>query len=199
MAEFRVWAPKARSVDVEIAGKARAMAPASGGWWALEVPEVGAGTDYAFRVDGGEPLPDPRSPRQPHGVHGPSRTVDHSTFRWTDRDWHGMHLPSAVVYELHIGTFSPEGTFEGAIKRLDHLVDLGVTAVEVMPVASFSGDRNWGYDAVDLYAPHEGYGGPKGFAAFVDACHRRGLGVILDVVYKHLGPEGNYLGHYAKD
>ena len=197
MAEFRVWAPKARVADVEIGGKARTMTQRDGGWWVLDLPEVGPGTDYAFRVDGSEPLPDPRSPRQPRGVHGPSRTVDHGSFKWTDREWRGVHLPSAVLYELHVGTFSPEGTFEGAIKRLDHLVELGVTTVELLPVAQFPGERNWGYDGVLLFSPHESYGGPNGFKRFVDACHKRGLGVVLDVVYNHLGPEGNHLGRFG--
>jgi maltooligosyltrehalose trehalohydrolase len=195
--EFRVWAPRARSVDLDLGGKTRAMTHHDDGWWTLDVPEAKAGTDYAFRVDDSEPLPDPRSPWQPNGVHGPSRTVDHAAFKWADREWRGMHLPSSVLYELHIGTFSTEGTFDGAIKRLDHLVDLGVTAVEVLPVAEFSGDRNWGYDGVDLYAPHHAYGGPAGFKRFVDACHKRGLGVILDVVYNHLGPEGNVLPRFG--
>ena len=205
--ELRVWAPKARQVDVDLTGpsgrqsgehaKPRPMAPASGGWWSLDSPDVKPGVDYAFRLDEGDPLPDPRSPWQPEGVHGPSRVVDHAAFKWTDREWRGMHLPSAVLYELHIGTFSAEGTFDGAIRRLDHLVDLGITAVEVMPVAEFSGERNWGYDGVDLYAPHHAYGGPTGFKRFVDTCHRRGLGVVLDVVYNHLGPEGNHLPRFG--
>jgi maltooligosyltrehalose trehalohydrolase len=184
-------------VDAQIGGRARAMAETPGGWWALDAPDLKPGDDYAFRVDDGEPLPDPRSAWQPEGVHGPSRLVDHASFRWGDRDWRGVHLPSAVLYELHIGTFSAEGTFDGAIKRLDHLVDLGITAVEVMPVAEFSGDRNWGYDGVHLFAPHHRYGGPAGFKRFVDACHARGLGVVLDVVYNHLGPEGNYLPRFG--
>ena len=195
--ELRVWAPKAREVEVETSGKRRPMAESGEGWWSADVPELKHGVDYAFRIDDGDPLPDPRSPWQPAGVHGPSRAYDHASFKWGDRDWRGMHLPSAVLYELHIGTFSPEGTFDGAIKRLDHLVELGVTAVEVLPVAEFSGDRNWGYDGVDLYAPHHAYGGPAGFKRFVDACHARGLGVVLDVVYNHLGPEGNHLGRFG--
>ncbi|HEX4905865.1 MAG TPA: malto-oligosyltrehalose trehalohydrolase [Acidimicrobiales bacterium] len=195
--ELRVWAPKARQVDVDISGRRRSMAESGAGWWSADVPELQHGVDYAFRIDEGDPLPDPRSPWQPVGVHGPSRAVDHASFKWGDRDWRGMHLPSAVLYELHIGTFSADGTFDGAIKHLDHLVDLGITAIEVLPVAEFSGDRNWGYDGVDLYAPHHAYGGPTGFKRFVDACHRRGLGVVLDVVYNHLGPEGNVLGRYG--
>ena len=195
--ELRVWAPKAREVEVDVSGKRRSMAASGAGWWSADVPELKHGVDYAFRVDDGDPLPDPRSPWQPAGVHGPSRAVDHASFKWGDRDWRGMHLPSAVLYELHIGTFSPDGTFDGAIKHLDHLVDLGITAVELLPVAEFSGDRNWGYDGVDLYAPHHAYGGPAGFKRFVDACHKRGLGVVLDVVYNHLGPEGNHLGRFG--
>ena len=197
MTTFRVWAPKARSVEVVVLGRTRPMQWGEGGWWALDAPDAEHGTEYAFRIDGGDPLPDPRSPWQPTGVHGPSAVVDHTRFEWNDRGWRGTHLPSAVVYELHVGTFSPEGTFDGAIDRLQHLVELGVTAVEVMPIAAFSGDRNWGYDGVDLYAVHEGYGGPEGFKRFVDACHALGLGVILDVVYNHFGPEGNYVGRFG--
>jgi maltooligosyltrehalose trehalohydrolase len=155
------------------------------------------GGDYGFSLDGGPPLPDPRSPWQPHGVHGPSRAVDHGAFAWADTSWRGFHLPSAVLYELHVGTFSPEGTFAGAIDRLDHLVDLGVDAVELLPVVEFSGARGWGYDGVDLWAPHSAYGGPDGLKALVDACHARGLGVVVDVVYNHLGPAGNYLSPFG--
>ena len=173
------------------------MTQGVGGWWVVDVPEAKPGVDYAFRIDEGDPLPDPRSAWQPDGVHARSRVVDHSAFRWHDRGWRGMHLASAVIYELHIGTFSVEGTFDGAIKHLDHLVDLGVTAIELLPVAEFSGDRNWGYDGVDLYAPHHAYGGPAGLKRLVDACHERGLSVILDVVYNHLGPEGNYLSRFG--
>jgi maltooligosyltrehalose trehalohydrolase len=195
--ELRVWAPKARTLDLDVGGRARPMDERHGGWWVIDDDELTPGTDYALRIDGTDPVPDPRSPWQPSGVHGPSRVVDHASFAWTDRDWRGMHLPSAVLYELHVGTFSPEGTFDGAIARLDHLVDLGVTAVELLPVAEFSGDRNWGYDGVDLYAPHHAYGGPDGLKRLVAACHGRGLGVILDVVYNHLGPEGNHLGRFG--
>ncbi|MGH2769584.1 MAG: malto-oligosyltrehalose trehalohydrolase, partial [Actinomycetota bacterium] len=127
----------------------------------------------------------------------PSRTVDHRAFEWTDGAWRGTHLPSSILYEIHIGTFTPEGTFEAAIERLDHLVALGIDAVELMPVAQFPGNHGWGYDGVDLYAPHHGYGGPRGLKRLVDACHGRGLGVIVDVVYNHLGPDGNYLGRFG--
>src|SRR5207249_5752070 len=138
-------------------------------------------TDYRFVVDG-DALPDPRSPFQPDGVHGTSRVIEPAAFPWTDDGWRGVHLPSAVVYELHVGTFTPEGTFEAVIPRLDHLVELGIDVVELMPVAEFPGQRGWGYDGVDLYAPHHAYGGPNGLMKLVDACHHRGLGVVLDVV-----------------
>jgi len=168
-----------------------------GGWWAIEVPWAAPDADYAFVLDGEGPLPDPRSLWQPYGVHGPSRLVDHRAFSWTDQGWQAPPLASAVIYELHIGTFTPEGTFEAAIERLDHLVALGITHVELMPVNEFVGDRGWGYDGVDLYAPHHGYGGPEGLKRLVDACHSRGLAVLLDVVYNHLGPEGNCLSRFG--
>ncbi|MCU1380211.1 MAG: malto-oligosyltrehalose trehalohydrolase [Acidimicrobiales bacterium] len=195
--EFRVWAPKAERVELDLGGQRLDLVRGERGWWSVEVPDAGHNTEYAYRLDGGEARPDPRSPSQPEGVHGPSRVVDHSLFPWTDQAWTGAHFPSAAVYELHVGTFSEEGTFDGAIQHLDHLVELGVTAVELLPVAEFPGGRNWGYDGVDLYAPHSSYGGPDGFKRLVDACHHRGLAVILDVVYNHLGPEGNYLGEFG--
>jgi maltooligosyltrehalose trehalohydrolase len=194
MTSLRVWAPQAESVEVELDGRRRvAMTPGAGGWHEVE-PQ---GTDYAFVVDGGPPRPDPRSPWQPAGVDGPSRVVDHAAFAWSDDEWRGVHLPSAVVYELHVGTFTPEGTFDGVVARLDHLVELGIDVVELMPVAEFSGDRGWGYDGVDLYAPHHAYGGPDGLKRLIDACHGRGLGVVLDVVYNHLGPAGNHLREFG--
>ncbi|MBA2436847.1 MAG: malto-oligosyltrehalose trehalohydrolase [Acidimicrobiia bacterium] len=197
MTTFRVWAPRVERVEVDLGGRLVVLRDAGRGWFEAEVAEAGPGDDYAFRLDGSDPLPDPRSAHQPHGVIGPSRLVDHGASTWTDTRWRGFHLPSAVLYELHVGTFSPEGTFDGAVARLDHLVDLGITAVEVMPVAQFPGMRNWGYDGVDLYAPHHGYGGPEGLKRLVDACHARDLGVILDVVYNHLGPEGNHLERFG--
>ncbi|HUF32661.1 MAG TPA: malto-oligosyltrehalose trehalohydrolase [Acidimicrobiales bacterium] len=196
MTTFRVWAPSADRVDLDLGGHRVAMEAGERGWWTVEVADAEAGADYGFCLDGSDPLPDPRSSWQPEGVHGPSRLVDHA-FAWTDQSWTGLHLPAAVLYELHVGTFSPEGTFDGAIQLLDHLVDLGVNAVELLPVAEFSGMRGWGYDGVDLYAPHHAYGGPAGLKRFVDACHNRGLGVVLDVVYNHLGPEGNHLGRFG--
>jgi maltooligosyltrehalose trehalohydrolase len=199
MHRFEVWAPAATRVEVEVGGARVPMEPVGDrrGWHAAEVADAGPGVAYAFVLDGGEPLPDPRSPSQPDGVFGPSVVVDHDAFPWTDQGWRGMHLPAAVVYELHVGTFTPEGTFEAVIDKLDHLVDLGVTAVELLPVNEFSGTRGWGYDGVDLYAPHHHYGGPEGLKLLVDACHHRGLGVILDVVYNHLGPTGNHLAQFG--
>ncbi|MEY2404062.1 MAG: maltooligosyltrehalose trehalohydrolase [Acidimicrobiaceae bacterium] len=153
--------------------------------------------DYGFALDGGEPLPDPRSQWQPAGVSGPSRVVDHDAFEWTDRQWSGIHLPASVIYEVHVGTFSGAGTFDGVIEHLGHLVALGVDVIEVMPVAPFDGGRGWGYDGVALYAVHEPYGGPEGLKRLVDAAHARGIGVLLDVVYNHFGPTGNHLNEFG--
>ena len=172
------------------------MERGAGGWW-RPPHELEPGVDYAFSVDGGDLRPDPRSRWQPSGPEGPSRVDDPSSHHWSDVHWSGLHLPSAVIYELHVGTFGPDGTFDGAIDHLDELVDLGVTAVELMPVAEFPGTFGWGYDGVDLYAPHHAYGGPAGLRRLVDACHRRGLAVILDVVYNHVGPSGNHLGEFG--
>jgi len=194
---FGVWAPAAERVELEAAGGRRPMAPAAGqGWWQAELPAAGRDVDYAFRLDGGEPLPDPRSPRQPFGSQGVSRTYDHSAFRWTDRGWRGGPLHGSVIYELHIGTFTPEGTFDAAARRLDHLRELGVDTVELMPVAAFPGSHGWGYDGINLWAVHEPYGGPDGLKRFVDACHARRLAVFLDVVYNHVGV-GNRLAAFG--
>ena len=193
---FAVWAPNAHGVELELATQRVPMLPGDRGWFAVSA-ECGADDDYGFRLDGGFRRPDPRSQHQPGGVHGPSRIVDHGEFRWTDASWRGFPLDDAVLYELHIGTFTPEGTFSAAVERLDDLVELGVNAVEVMPVAEFAGSRGWGYDGVDLFAVHHAYGGPEGLKTFVDACHGRGLAVVMDVVYNHLGPEGNYLGEFG--
>jgi maltooligosyltrehalose trehalohydrolase len=192
---FSVWAPEPQRVELVLGDERVPMERSENGWWAVEVPGTGPGTDYAFSLDGGRPLPDPRSPWQPQGAHGPSRVVDHSAFSWTDGDWRGgPPLSAALVYELHVGTFTPEGTFEAVIDKLPHLLDLGVTHLELMPVVEFPGRRGWGYDGVDLFAPHSAYGGPEGLKHLVDACHGAGLAVLLDVVYNHLGPDGNYLG-----
>ncbi len=194
---FTVWAPDAGRVDLVVDSERHPMERGSDGWWRLAVATAGHGTDYAFSVDGGDPTPDPRSLWQPYGVHGPSRVYDHAHFQWSDTRWRGAPLAGAVIYEMHVGTFTPEGTFNGAARHIDHLAELGVTHVEVMPVASFDGTHGWGYDGVDLYAVHEPYGGPEAFKRFVDACHAAGLGVILDVVYNHLGPSGNYLSRFG--
>jgi maltooligosyltrehalose trehalohydrolase len=193
MTDFAVWAPATSRVRLRIDGLDVPMRHGDGGWWRVEVPEAKPGTDYAFVLGDDElPLPDPRSLWQPHGVHGPSRTYDHDAFEWTDTSWTGRQLPGSILYELHIGTFTPEGTFDAAIGRLDHLVDLGVDLVELLPVNAFNGEHNWGYDGVCWFAPHEPYGGPDGLKRFVDACHAKGLGVVLDVVYNHFGPSGAY-------
>ncbi|WP_431896537.1 malto-oligosyltrehalose trehalohydrolase [Nonomuraea sp. bgisy101] len=191
---FEVWAPQATSVEIETMGGRQPLRPdSSSGWWSVDVPAAGHGTDYRYLVDGAGPYPDPRSRRQPEGIFGPSRVYDHARFTWSDHEWKGRDLRGSVIYELHIGTFTTEGTFTAALERLDHLVELGVDFVEVMPVAPVPGGRNWGYDGVDLYAVNETYGGPDGLKEFVDGCHRAGLGVLLDVVYNHLGPSGNFL------
>ncbi|HEY0804213.1 MAG TPA: malto-oligosyltrehalose trehalohydrolase, partial [Pseudonocardiaceae bacterium] len=191
---FRVWAPGQPDVRIRVAGTDHQMTSDDGGWWSAGLKNAGPGTDYAYLLgDDDTPLPDPRSAWQPEGVHGPSRVYDHGAFAWTDQAWTGRALPGAVLYELHIGTFTEGGTFDSAIERLDHLVALGITLVEVLPVNSFDGTAGWGYDGVLCGAVHEPYGGPDGFKRFVDACHARGLGVVLDVVYNHLGPSGAYL------
>jgi maltooligosyltrehalose trehalohydrolase len=197
MSEFHVWAPHAKSVDAVLADRRIPLARDSRGWWSAEAAEAGPATDYEYSLDGGKPVPDPRSPWQPYGVHGASRTVDHSAFEWSVRSWQPPPLSSAVIYELHVGTFTPRGTFESAIERLSYLKDLGITHVEIMPVAEFPGNRGWGYDGVDLFAPHHAYGGPDGLKKLVDACHAAGLAVLLDVVYNHLGPDGNYLSLFG--
>ncbi|MCU1345834.1 MAG: malto-oligosyltrehalose trehalohydrolase [Acidimicrobiia bacterium] len=197
MTVFEVWAPGAQRVAVTVDGQTEPMAPQADGWWRATVDGAAAGSRYGYSVDGGPVRPDPRSPSQPDGVDDLSELVDHSAFGWTDNTWRGVPLRGAIIYELHVGTFTPAGTFEAVIERLPHLVALGIDAIELMPVAEFSGDRGWGYDGADLYAPHHAYGGPSGLKRLVDACHGHGLGVILDVVYNHLGPAGNYLAEFA--
>ncbi|WP_433393393.1 malto-oligosyltrehalose trehalohydrolase [Micromonospora sp. KLBMP9576] len=199
MTEFTVWAPRASRLRLRLPGDTdHEMRVGPDGWWRVEVPTADPGTDYAFLLDDDDrALPDPRSPWQPHGVHGPSRRYDHAAFEWTDQSWTGRQLPGSVLYELHVGTFTPEGTFDAAIGRLDHLVDLGVDLIELLPVNAFNGEHNWGYDGVCWYAPHQPYGGPDGLKRLVDAAHAKGLGVILDVVYNHFGPSGAYAPMFA--
>jgi maltooligosyltrehalose trehalohydrolase len=195
MTTLRVWAPLPRTVEVEVEGRRSPLHPEPGGWWSGEVG--GPGTDYALVLDGGDPRPDPRSAWQPHGVHGPSRVVDHDAFGWTDQRWRGLPLAGSVLYELHVGTFTSDGTFDAAIERLDHLAELGVDAVELLPCNAFAGRWGWGYDGVAWFAVHDPYGGPDGLKRFVDAAHARGIGVVMDVVYNHLGPAGNYLPEFG--
>jgi len=197
MGSFRVWAPRAGRVDLVIAGERRPMGGGGRGWWEVDGVPAHAGTRYAYSVDGGEARPDPRSPSQPDGVLGLSEVVDHAGHEWRDASWRGMPLAESVIYELHTGTFAPEGTFDGVFERLPHLVELGVDAIELMPVAEFAGERGWGYDGVDLFSPHHAYGGPAALKRLVDACHAAGLGAVMDVVYNHLGPVGNFLAEFG--
>lgn len=199
MHEFRVWAPRVRKVAVRVGNTSHAMNPVGDrGWWTGVVEEAVPGVDYAFFLDDDpNPYPDPRAMWMPNGVHGPSRLYGTGKFAWTDKGWEAAPLASAIVYEMHIGTFTAGGTFDSAIERLAHLADLGITHVEIMPVAEFPGDFGWGYDGVTLFATREAYGGPDGLKRFVSACHAHGLAVLLDVVYNHFGPVGNYAGRFA--
>ncbi len=197
MAEFTVWAPTRTQLDVIVNDEPHPMERLDRGWWIADLPEAAPGSDYMFRLDGDEVLPDPRSRYQPEGVRGASRVVDTADFTWTDARFQAPPLSSALLYELHVGTFTPRGTFESAIEKLKHLVAIGVTHDELMPVAEFAGKRGWGYDGVFPYAPHHAYGGPLGLHRLVNACHAEGLAVILDVVYNHLGPSGNCLSSFG--
>ena len=197
MPEFAVWAPKPNTVRIEVDGAVSPMTRGEDGWWRATV-DAGPGARYGYLLDDDpKPLPDPRSPRQPDGVHEHSQVWEPNPHDWTDGDWPGRAVQGAVIYELHIGTFTPAGTFDAAIDKLDYLVELGIDFVEVMPVNAFSGTHGWGYDGVLWYAVHEPYGGPDGLTRFVDACHRRGLGVLIDAVFNHLGPSGNYLPRFG--
>lgn len=199
MHPFRVWAPFARRVSVESGGVAYAMqGPDDRGWWSCQVEDAGPGADYGFLLDN-DPrcYPDPRSKWQPNGVHGLSRIYDESAFEWSDTRFQAPPLESAIIYELHIGTFTPEGTFDAAAGKLDYLAGLGVTHVELMPVNAFDGEHGWGYDGVALFSVHGPYGGPDGLKRFVNAAHQTGLAVLLDVVYNHFGPSGNYTGKFG--
>ncbi len=196
-ARFRLWAPAQNALTLRLAGQDLAMNKADRGWFELTVPEAEAGQDYQFVLEDGFAVPDPAARAQAGDVHGPSRLVDPKAYSWQSAGWRGRPVEELVTYELHVGTFSPAGTFAGVEERLDYLADLGVTAIELLPVAQFSGNRGWGYDGVLLYAPHSAYGGPEGLKALVDAAHQRTLMVILDVVYNHFGPDGNYLHMYA--
>ncbi len=200
--QFRLWAPGCERVGLCIAGVPHepvlSMIARGDGWFELSVPDAGVGTRYQFEVNAGLRVPDPVSRFNPDDVHGASEVIDPAGYDWHDAAWRGRPWEEAVVYELHVGTFSPEGSFAGVAKRLDYLVELGVTAIELMPVADFPGARNWGYDGVLLFAPDSRYGRPEDLKALIDAAHAKGLMVLLDVVYNHFGPEGNYLHVYAR-
>lgn len=194
---FTVWAPLSGKVRLDVDGAVHPMTRHAGGWWRAEV-ECRGNARYGFLLDDDPAvLPDPRSPRQPDGVHERSQLWDPAAYRWHDQDWPGRSVEGAVIYELHVGTFTAAGTFDAVIGRLDHLVDLGVDFVELMPVNAFNGTHGWGYDGVLWCAVHEPYGGPDGLVRMVDACHARGLGVLIDAVFNHFGPSGNYLPRFG--
>jgi maltooligosyltrehalose trehalohydrolase len=198
---FRVWAPGAARVDVALEGGSQAwpLAAEDGGYFSGAVAAARCGTLYRLRLDGGEAFPDPASRFQPGGPHGPSEVVDPAAFAWTDHGWPGVQRKGQVLYELHVGTFTPQGTYAAAQEHLPFLKDLGVTIIELMPVNEFNGPFGWGYDGVDLFAPTRLYGRPDDLRTLVDRAHATGLGVILDVVYNHFGPSGNYLAHFSRD
>jgi maltooligosyltrehalose trehalohydrolase len=200
-ARFRLWAPALNAVSLSAGpgGATEPMSQAKDGWFELTTDLIKTGQPYLFQLPNGMQVPDPASRAQQRDVHGPSLLVDPRTYEWRDASWQGRPWEEAIIYELHIGTFTQEGTFADVLRKLDDLVELGVTAIELMPVAQFSGNRGWGYDGVLLYAPHIVYGGPEGLKKLVDSAHARGLMVLLDVVYNHFGPDGNYLNAYAPD
>jgi len=197
--EFTLWSPYAKKVDLKLISPKQDLIPMEkhdDGYFSIHLDQKEP-LDYLYLIDNQHELPDPLSNCQPFGVFGPSRTVTHDAYLWTDRDWRGIPLKDYIIYELHVGTFTEEGSFEAIIEKLDHLKDLGITAIELMPVSSFSGTRNWGYDGVFPFAPQESYGGPDGLKALINACHNRGFAVVLDVVYNHFGPEGNVFERYG--
>jgi maltooligosyltrehalose trehalohydrolase len=199
-AVFTVWAPAAQQVELKIVSPPERIIPLKKnqlGYWKIPVSEVTPETLYFYRIDRQKERPDPASHFQPQGVHGPSQVVDHHAFAWEDENWRGRDLAEWIIYELHVGTFTPEGTFAAMIPRLDELKEIGINAIELMPVAQFPGERNWGYDGVYPFAVQNSYGGPQELKNFVNACHKKEIAVILDVVYNHLGPEGNYLWDYG--
>ena len=197
--QFRVWAPDLATLAVKLDGPRASLYPMqrSGEDFEVLVPDARPGDFYTLILNEQHGRPDPVSRSQPRGVHGPSQIVDPDSFVWSDQEWKGIPLRDYIFYELHTGTFTPDGTFDGIVSRILALKELGITALELMPVVEFPGSRNWGYDGVDLYAPHSAYGGPCGLKKLVNECHRAGLAVVLDVVYNHLGPEGNYLAEFG--
>ena len=197
MSQLQIWAPRVQRVELGIHGRRCPLRPRDDGYHQLQHGSLSHGQDYLLWLDDEGPFPDPRSPWQPQGVSGPSRHLDHRLFPWRHREWQQIPWQQAVIYELHVGTFTPAGTFDAAQQKLPHLKRLGITHIELMPVAEFPGRRSWGYDGVNLFSPHHGYGGPEGMKRFVDACHERGFNVIVDVVYNHLGPVGNHLDRFG--
>ena len=195
-ARFRLWAPAAKRVDLLLTDP-QPMTRDDDGWYSADIAGAKAGTRYKFRIDDEVDVPDPASPFQPDDVFGQSELIDHAAYPWRARDWRGRPWQEAVVLETHVGTFTRQGTYRGMIDKLDHLVETGITALELMPLADFAGSRGWGYDGVLWYAPDSAYGRPEDLKALIDEAHLRGLMVMLDVVYNHFGPEGNYLGRYA--
>ena len=196
-ARFRLWAPACERVGLELEGEVRELTPLPGGWHELTTARAKCGAHYRFVLPDGSRVPDPASRYQPYDVHGASELIDPCAWNWRDEKWRGRPWEDAVLYELHVGTFTPEGAFRAALSKLDHLVSLGITAIEIMPVGDFPGTRNWGYDGVLPYAPDSSYGRPEDLKALVEAAHLRGLMVLLDVIYNHFGPQGNYLPFYA--
>jgi len=198
--EFNLWAPFLSKVALKIVSPQEKIIPMEKdgkGYWKITVGDTSDKTRYLYQLNGEKERPDPASHFQPEGVHGPSQVIDHDSFRWEDREWNGIPISAMIIYELHTGTFTAEGTFEAIIPRLDKLKDMGINVLEIMPIAQFPGERNWGYDGVYPFAVQNSYGGPTGFKWLVNECHKRGIAVILDVVYNHLGPEGNYLWDYG--
>ena len=194
--QFRLWAPAAKRVDVMLE-QPHAMKRGEDGWFTADIAGVKAGARYKFRIDDEIDVPDPASAFQPDDVFGPSEVIDHAAYPWRATNWRGRPWQEAVIVEAHVGTFTGQGSYRAMIDRLDHLAETGITALELMPLADFAGSRNWGYDGVLWYAPDSAYGRPEDLKALIDAAHLRGLMVMLDVVYNHFGPEGNYLGRYA--
>jgi len=198
--EFTVWAPTLKQVAVQLVSPDQRLLPmqqSATGYWQTTATDIPPGTLYTYQLEGNIHRPDPASKYQPQGVHSPSQVIDESAFTWTDTDWQGVPIAETIIYELHVGTFTEAGTFEAIIPQLKQLKELGINAIEIMPVAQFPGDRNWGYDGVYPYAVQNSYGGPEGFKKLIDACHKQGISVILDVVFNHLGPEGNYLRDFG--
>jgi maltooligosyltrehalose trehalohydrolase len=198
-AEITIWSPLANSVEIELSaqGKKIPLAKHEDGYWKMSSSEISAGTCYKISINGGQAFPEPTSLAQPDGVHGSSMAIDVKKYKWSDKNWENIPLAEYIIYELHTGTFSPEHTFDGIAAKIDHLSKLGITAIEIMPVGQFPGDRNWGYDGVFPFAVQHSYGGAEKLQELVNACHQKGIAVILDVIYNHLGPEGNYLPEFA--